>query len=232
MRPVPAAVLLFGLAAAALLAQHTVSVAVLAALLLAVCLRAPAKRRWPYLLGALGSSLALFVVTPFVERLPGTVYWTGPRIPVVGTLDVTSTELSGALFNACRLAAVSLAFAAYALWIDHDRLVQAAGFARRSVLAVALATRLVPALERDAAGLVEALRGRGVEPHGVRGRARLVSPLLAGSLERSLNLAEAMEARGFGRPGATRLPQPCWRGRDRLAVAAAVVAIAVGALWL
>jgi energy-coupling factor transport system permease protein len=232
MRPVPAAALLFGLAAAALLARHTVSVALLAALLLAVCVRAPATRRWLYLLGALGSSLALFVVTPFVERLPGTVYWTGPTIPVVGTLDVTSVELSGALFNACRLAAVSLAFAAYALWLDHDRLVQAAGFARRSVLAVALATRLVPALERDAAGLVEALRGRGVEPRGLRGRARLVSPLLAGSLERSLNLAEAMEARGFGRPGATRLPQPRWQTLDRLALAGSVVAIALGALWL
>lgn len=232
MRPAPAAALLFGLAAAALLAEHTVSVAVLATLLLAVCLRAPARRRWPYLLGALGSAVALFVVTPFVERLPGTVFWTGPTIPVVGTLDVTSVELSGAFFNACRLAAVSLAFAAYALWIDHDRLVQSAGFARRSVLAVALATRLVPALERDAAGLVEALRGRGVDPGGLRGRARLVSPLLAGSLERSLNLAEAMESRGFGRPGATRLPQPRWRARDRLALAAAVVAIAVGFVWL
>jgi energy-coupling factor transport system permease protein len=232
MRPAPAAALLFGLAAAALLARHTVSVAALAALLLAVCLRAPARRRWPYLLGALGSAAALFVVTPFVERLPGTVLWTGPTIPVVGTLDVTSVELSGALFNACRLAAVSLAFAAYALWLDHDRLVQAAGFARRSVLAVALATRLVPALERDAAGLVEALRGRGVEPGGLRGRARLVSPLLAGSLERSLNLAESMEARGFGLPGATRLPPPPWRVLDRLALVAAASVVLVGALWL
>jgi energy-coupling factor transport system permease protein len=232
MRPVPAAALLFGLAAAALLARHTASVAVLAALLLAVCACAPARRRWPYLVGALGSSFALLVVTPFVERLPGSVYWTGPTIPVVGTLDITSVELSGALFNACRLAAVSLAFAAYALWLDHDRLVQAAGFARRSVLAVALATRLVPALERDAAGLVEALRGRGVDPSGLRGRACLVSPLLAGSLERSLNLAEAMEARGFGRAGATRLPPPRWRARDRLALAGAAVAVAAGVLWL
>jgi energy-coupling factor transporter transmembrane protein EcfT len=232
VKPVPAAILLFALAAAALLAGHTVSVAVLAAVLLAVCLRAPGTRRWPYLVGALGSAAALFVVTPFVERLPGVVYWTGPTIPVVGTLDVTSTELSGALFNACRLAAVSLAFAAYALWLDHDRLVQAAGFARRSVLAVALATRLVPALERDAAGLVEALRGRGLEPEGLRGRARLVSPLLAGSLERSLSLAEAMEARGFGRPGATRMAQPPWGALDRLAVAGAVLAIVAGALWL
>ena len=232
MRPAPAAALLFGLAAAALLARHTLSVAVLALALLVVCLRAPVARRWPYLAGSLGSAVALFVLTPFVERLPGTVYWSGPAIPVLGTLDVTSAELSGATFNACRLAAVSLAFAVYALWLDHDRLVQAAGYARRSVLAVSLATRLVPALERDAAGLVEVLRGRGVEPAGIRGRARLLSPLLAGSLERSLNLAEAMEARGFGRPGATRLPQPRWGARERLALAGAVAAVAVGALWL
>ncbi len=232
MRPAPAAALLFALAAAALLARHTASVAVLAGLLLVVCLRAPVRRRWPYLVGALGSSLALFVVTPFVEQLPGTTLWSGPSVPVLGRLDVTTTELSGALFNALRLAAVALAFTAYALLLDHDRLVQAAGFARRSVLAVALATRLVPALERDAAGLVLALRGRGVESRGVRGRAALLSPLLAGSLERSLNLAEAMEARGFGRGGETRLPQPPWRARERAALALAVALVLLGALWL
>jgi energy-coupling factor transport system permease protein len=232
VRPAPAAALLAAVAAAALLARHTVSVAVLAVVLLAVCLSAPRRRRWPYLVGALGSAFALFVLTPFVERLPGTLLWTGPTVPVVGTLDVTTTELSGALYNALRLAAVSLAFTAYALLLDHDRLVQAAGFARRSVLAVALATRLVPTLERDAAGLVEALRGRGVEPEGARGRARLLSPLLAGSLERSLNLAEAMEARGFGRPGATRLPTPPWGARERAALALAAGIVAIGALWL
>jgi energy-coupling factor transport system permease protein len=232
VRPAPAAALLFAAAAAALLARHTLSVVVLATLLLAACLRAPARRRWPYLAGALGSSLALFVLTPFLERLPGTLVWTGPRVPVLGTLDVTTTELAGAFASAARLAAVSLAFSAYALLLDHDRLVQAAGFARRSVLAVALATRLVPALERDAAGLVESLRGRGVEPEGVRGRARLLSPLLAGALERSLSLAEAMEARGFGRVRATRLPQPRWRARDRGALALAATLVAIGALWL
>ena len=232
MRATAAAAVLFAFAAAALLARHTVSVAVLAAVLLVVCLRARGRRRWPYLAGALASTTALFLVTPFVERLPGSVLWSGPTLPVLGTLDVTTAELSGALFNALRLAAVTLAFAAYALLVDHDRLVQAAGFARRSVLAVALATRLVPALERDAAGLVEALRGRGVEPSGVRGRAALLSPLLAGSLERSLNLAEAMEARGFGLAGATRLPPPAWTAIDRIGLAAAPAVVVVGALWL
>jgi energy-coupling factor transport system permease protein len=185
-----------------------------------------------YLVGAIGSGVAVVLVTPFVETIGSHPLWTGPTVPVLGQLDVTSEELRNGLFQGLRLTAVALAFSAYALLLDHDRLVQSARVARRSVLAVALATRLVPTLERDAAGLVEALRGRGVEVVGVRGRARLLSPLLAGSLERALNLAEAMEARGYGRPGATRAPLPGWTGRDRVALVAAAVLIAIGALWL
>ena len=232
MSPVPAAALLVGLAAAALLAERTASVVVIAAVLLAVCLRAPRGRRWPYLVGTLGSGLVVFLVSPLVGRYGGVVYWDGPSVPVLGTLDVTSEEIDQAFFQGVRLAAVGLAFAAYALLLDHDRLLQAGGRLRRSVLVIALATRLVPTLERDAAGFVEALRGRGVEVGGVRGRARLLSPLLAGSLERSLNLAESMEARGFGRPGRTRAPRPAWRRVDRAALAAAALLVVGGATWL
>jgi energy-coupling factor transport system permease protein len=230
--PVPAAALLAGLAAAALLADRTVSVAVIAVVLLAVCLRAPRRRRWPYLLGTLGSGLVLFLFSPLVARYGGVVYWDGPSVPVIGRLDVTSEEVSEALFQGLRLAAVGLAFAAYALLLDQDRLLLAGGRLRRSVLAVALATRLVPTLERDAVGFVEALRGRGVAVDGLRGRARLLSPLVAGSLERSLNLAESMEARGFGRPGRTRAPSPSWTSLDRLALAGAGLVVVAGALWL
>ena len=142
--------------------------------------------------------------------------WEGPTIPVLGPLDVTTVELYEAALNALRLTALALAFSAYALLLDHDRLVASAGFARRSALAVALATRLVPSLERDAAGLVEAMRGRGLRLQGARGYATLLSPLVAGSLERASGLAEAMEARGFGRSGPTRAPRPRWSDRDRL----------------
>ena len=232
MRPAAAVALLGGLAAAALLAEHTISVAAIAAVLVVVCLRAPATRRWPYLVGTLFSAAMVVVVTPLVAQLGGDVLWSGPTVPVFGRLDVTTTELANGLYNGLRLAAVGLAFSAYALLVDHDRLVQSVGYARRAVLAIALATRLVPTLERDASGLVEALRGRGVDPAGLRGHARLLSPLLAGSLERSLNLAEAMEARGYGRRGATRLPQPEWHGRDRFALVAAVLVVVLGAAWL
>ena len=232
MSPVPAALLLAALAAAALLADRTISVAVIAAVLLVVCFRVPRRRRWPYLVGTLGSGLVLFLVSPLVSRYGGIVYWEGPSIPVLGTLDVTSAEVQEALFQALRLIAVGLAFAAYALLLDQDRLLLAGGRLRRSVLAVALATRLVPTLERDAAGYVEALRGRGVAVEGLRGRGRLLSPLVAGSLERSLNLAESMEARGFGRAGRTKAPSPPWRAVDRLAAVGALLVLLGGVLWL
>jgi energy-coupling factor transport system permease protein len=230
--PVPAAALLGALAAAALLADHSAPPAAIALVLLVVCLRAPVRRRWVYLAGALLASGSVLVLSPFLQSAGSHVLWSGPIVPVLGSLDVTREELAMAAMQASRLAAVSLAFTAYALLLDHDRLVQAAGFARRSTLVVALATRLLPTLERDAVGMLEALRGRGVAVSGVRGRATLVSPLLAGSLERGLNLAEAMEARGYGRPGATRAPRPGWKRRDRAALAAAALLVAIGALWL
>ncbi|HEY7076146.1 MAG TPA: energy-coupling factor transporter transmembrane component T [Solirubrobacteraceae bacterium] len=232
MRPAAAAALLAGAAAAALLADRLASAAVLVAVLLAVCMGAPRGRRRVYLTGVLVSAGTLFVVSPFLQSTGWHVLWSGPIVPVLGQLDVTREELAIAGLNALRLAAVGLAFAAYALRLDHDALIRGAGFARRSALTVALATRLAPTLERDAAGLVESLRGRGIAVSGARAYARLASPLLAGSLERGLSLAEAMEARGYGRPGRTRVPGPGWRAIDMAAIALAVLLVLAGALWL
>jgi energy-coupling factor transport system permease protein len=220
--------LLAALAAAALLAKHVWAAGSIAALLLIVCLRAPRGRRRLYLVGTGISASTLLVVTPFIETIGSHPIWTGPIVPVLGQLDVTNEELVSATLNAFRLAAVGLAFAVYALLLDHDRLLQGVRFARPA----ALATRMLPTLERDAAGFVEALRGRGVKVTGVRGHAALLSPLLASSLERGLNLAEAMEARGFGRPGRTSIAQPSWRARDAAALVLALAIVVVGGLWL
>jgi len=231
LAPVPASLALAGVGSAALLFDRAAAIGATCALLLAVVLRAPPSRRRPYLLGALGSGASVFALSPFFASEGFDVLWAGPVVPVLGALDVTREELVIAAVNGGRLAAVALAFSAYALLVDHDRLLGALGFARRSALTAVLATRLVPTLERDAAALREAIRGRGVAVRGVRGHARLVSPLVAGSLERALNLAEAMETRGFGRPGRTRLPQPPWSRLDRAAVVAGLF-LAGGGVWL
>jgi len=228
VRPASAIALLAALATVALVTTHVAVAGAITCLLLAVCLRAPRARARLYIAGTLLSALAVFVLTPFIETIGSHPLWAGPIVPVLGQIDITSEELWSAGLNALRLAGVGLAFAAYALLLDHDRLLQSVRFARPA----ALATRLLPTLERDAAGFVESLRARGVEVTGVRGRAVLLSPLLASSLERGLNLAEAMEARGYGRPGRSSLPAPPWRARDVAAIALAVTVAAAGALWL
>ena len=226
MSAVPTSALLAALAVAALVTGRTSVVAIICVVLFVAALRAPAGRRWPYLVGTLTSALLVVALTPFVEVIGSHPLWTGPTIPVIGRLDVTREELANGLFQGLRLAAVGLAFAVYALRVDHDRLLAGAGWARRSTVAVALATRLLPVLERDARDLRVALRGR----HAELGPIRLLSPLLAGSLERGLNLAEAMEARGYGRPGHTRAPQPAWTRLDRLALACSVLVVV--SAWL
>jgi energy-coupling factor transport system permease protein len=220
------------MAATAMVAKHWPVTVLIVALLLAACFRAPAKRRRPYLLGCALTAGAVLVVTPLVVIEGTHVLWSGPIVPVVGQLDVTTEEMAAAAIQALHLASVTLAFAVYALLLDHDALLRSARFARRSALVVALATRLVPTLERDAAGFVDSLHGRGLETKGVRGHARLLSPLVAGSLERALNLAEAMEARGYGRAGSTRVPARPWRSLDRAVLVVAGVLVAAGVLWL
>jgi energy-coupling factor transport system permease protein len=228
----PATALLAAAAIAAFLVDGIAALAVMTAVLLVICLRAPVQRRWLYLSGVVFSAVSVIVISPLTwSSGGGTLLWEGPTLPVIGPLDISTDEIHIAVVSGLRLAVVGLAFTAYTLLVDHDRLVSAAGFARRSALAVALATRLVPSLERDATGFAESVRGRGVELQGVRGYAMLLSPLVAGSLERATGLAEAMEARGFGRAGATRAPRPAWTRVDYAALVGAVLLVGVSALW-
>ncbi len=98
--------------------------------------------------------------------------------------------------------------AAFVRLVDPDLLMRAVSrVAPRSAMITALATRMLPALERDAHGLVLAARTRGSELNRRRAATALVPALMGMSLERSLGLAEAMEARGYGEPGATRAPE-------------------------
>ena len=89
--------------------------------------------------------------------------------------------------------------------------------ARRSALAVALATRLLPSLERDAAGLAEAVRGAA---SGWRARAAR-DPALAAPRRLARACAEPRRGDGGARLRPLRLhprAAAAWSPRDRLAL--------------
>jgi energy-coupling factor transport system permease protein len=88
----------------------------------------------------------------------------------------------------------------------------------RSALTASLATRLVPVLARDAARMSDAARCRA-EPAG---RLLVVRSALAGALDRSVDLAAALELRGYALGGRPARRRPAWSRHDvRLALAAA-----------
>src|SRR3954464_6796984 len=95
----------------------------------------------------------------------------------------------------------------------------------RSALTASLATRLVPVLVRDATRMSEAARCRArPAPRSMVARAALAS-----ALDRAVDVAAALELRGYGsaaRPARVRRP---W-SRHGLRVASAAAALALFAI--
>jgi energy-coupling factor transport system permease protein len=110
--------------------------------------------------------------------------------------------------------------------VDPDQLLKALRrVSYRSALTATLATRLVPVLARDAARMGDARRCRPHPP----ARLAVVRAALAGSLDRAVDVAAALEVRGYalaGRPARGRRP---WSRHD-LRIAAAGVAVAAVAI--
>jgi len=65
-------------------------------------------------------------------------------------------------------------------------------------VAVVIATSVLPQLVASSSRIREAQRLRGQDVRGVRGWRRLALPLLEDALARSLDLAAAMDSRGYG----------------------------------
>jgi energy-coupling factor transporter transmembrane protein EcfT len=194
---------------------------------------APPPRRL-YAATAIGSGLVVFAINPFVSVQGLTLLWQGPHIPILDT-QITAEEVAYGAGAGMRVAASALAVAAFVRLADPDLLLRAlARVAPRSAMIAALATRMLPTLERDAAGIVTAARTRAARMSSPRTVAGLLGPLLASSLERSLSVAEAMEARGYGGPRRTRAPERGMTRRELVltAIGACALVLVAAALML
>jgi len=138
-----------------------------------------------------------------------TVLWQSPfRIPLFGILNITLEELAFSLTMCIRIAAILGAFAVLNLTTDPDDLLTAVTklrFPYRSVVVTSLSTKFVPVLFSDLNNVQEAQRSRGVDfskgkiSLRIKKYGSIFFPLLSKSLDRSVQIAEAMESRGFGR---------------------------------
>ena len=226
MKPLPAALVTGAPLVAAIAAWSPLWLAAATAGSGLLLLAAPPPRRL-YAVTAVSSGVVVFLLNPFVSVQGLTVLWQGPHIPILDT-QITAEELAYGAGAGMRVAASALAVAAFVRLADADLLLRAtARVAPRSAMIAALATRMVPALERDARGIALAARTRAARLTSPRTAAGLLGPLLASSLERSLGVAEAMEARGYGGPGRTRAPERSATTREYALTGLGAVAMAL-----
>jgi energy-coupling factor transport system permease protein len=151
-------------------------------------------RRAALLALPLGISIAL--INALVSRNGLTVIVRLGELPVLGHTDITleATAYGGVL--GLRAGALILCGALYTAAVDPDevlKLFRRVSFS--SALTATIATRMVPMLVRDSRRLADAQRCR---PGTAPSRVQLVRAASAALLDRALDVAAALEVRGYG----------------------------------
>ena len=171
---------------------------------------------------AIPFALLVTIVNPLVYQGGDTLLIRGGEI-LGRRVDITLEALAAGSFSGLRIAVLVTAFGLLSACVDPDGLLRL--FRRvsyRSALTASLATRLVPVLARDALRMGDAARCRPEPP----GRVAVARAAVAGALERAVDVAAALEVRGYSRPGRpARGSRAPWSRHDtRVAIAAAVAA--------
>jgi len=122
-----------------------------------------------------------------------------------------------------------VAFGVYSACVDPDRVLRALRpIAARSALTATLVSRLVPVAAADAGRLRDAGQLRGPGAAAV-GKGALARRLLAGSLDRAVDVAATLELRGYslGGPRGGRRHEPSRYDLRFYTVAAVVLAVVI-----
>lgn len=178
---------------------------------------------------ALTLALLIIAVNALVVHRGATILIRGDEVPLLGRMDVTLESLAAGAVLGLRIAVVMLAFAVYSACVDPDGVLRLLRpVARRSALTATLVARMVPVASADLARLREGaeLRGPGATPVG---RSALLRRLVAGSLDRAVDVAATLELRGHSLPGPPGRPRPSRGSLDDapLLAAAGLVALVV-----
>lgn len=185
------------LALVALLYDHPLVLgAVLAAAIGAAVAAGVGRELRRTLLFALPFALLIALVNPLVSREGLTVILRLGELPWFGRIDVTLEATVYGLLLGMRALALIVSFALFSLVVDPDELLRL--FRRvsfRSALTATLATRMVPLLQRDGRRIADAQRCRPGRPPS---RATLLRAVTGGALDRAVEVAAALEVRGYG----------------------------------
>jgi energy-coupling factor transport system permease protein len=145
-----------------------------------------------------------------------------------------AVDLAAAIWTSARLLALTSVFFLFFRTTPPEDLGNALvvmGLPYEIAFVMSVSTLFVPVLGRKAQNVIDAQRSRGIplEPglRALRHYPALMAPLLVQSFQLADELAEAMESRGFGRPGRTFAREVRMRAPDWLALLGGVALLAV-----
>ncbi len=152
------------------------------------------------------------------------VLWRLPESwPLVGG-NITGEALLYGLSGGLNLLALLLIFAVFNLGLDQGQLLRLAPKPFYAVgVTTAIAITFTPQMLRALQEIGDVQRLRGHRARGLRSLGPLILPLLTTGLERAIQLAESMEARGFSRVQAGMAPHRLFLARLGLLAALALV---------
>lgn len=153
-----------------------------------------------------------------------------PQIPALGgpyTLEALAFGLVGGITIA---AAILSALPFSVLLASHEVVDALPAVLSRTGTAIAASLNLVPAVATSFVEVTEAQRLRGWRPRGPRSWSEIVVPVVLTSIEGSIQLAESMEARGFGSGPRTAAKPSRMQRSDWLLVAASALALVLFAI--
>jgi energy-coupling factor transport system permease protein len=168
--------------------------------------RQPIRSLRPLAIG-LGLLTVVTVVTNgLLDHLGASVIVSVPSwVPLLGGPLTVEAFLQGGAIALGLIAAVSVAGVLSVVLEPSEIIDVLPSFLDRTAAALGAALNLVPATAASVAAVRDAQRLRGWRMHGPRDVVDLAVPVLLGAIERSTQLAESMEARGFGSGRRTRL---------------------------
>jgi energy-coupling factor transport system permease protein len=152
-------------------------------------------------------------------------------------IQVTQESILFATSMSLRLFLSIAAFSILTFTVHPDDLLKILSrFGVKTMTGLSIATRMYPTIAADSGSIEDAMKARGVEfDKGsiiakAKVRAPVMMPLLLNSMDRSMEIAEAMEARGFGARRRTSYYDPVISRREKVIMYMALAAVPFGVI--
>lgn len=177
--------------------------------------------------------IRLIVAITFGVPIPGNPLFTLPELRLPSFLvgiriggPVTRERLSAVFVESLTFISLIITFATVQAFTTPLKLLRVLPARFYGLgLALAMATSIAPRTAASFTRVRNAQRLRGHNEGGLERIRRITMPVLEESLERSIDLAQSLESRGYGRGNTSRYRPEHWSANENIVLAGALLAL-------